>query len=348
MKTVNHTKKCEACGGNLYFSPLSNKELVLICEKCNSIHSIDINENIEKHAIEALDSLNNNEFTPTSTINCASCGASIVSNDLQFSSKCPYCGTNLVMNNASESSLKPDAIIPFKIAKDQIAEIYKKTIKRKRFLPNKLKKCPDNAHIEGFYFPAFGFDADTKNSYNGRLSRTSTNSNGKSHTTYFNISGNVDIAIRNSLVETSSQINQYELDELRPYNFAESVQYNPDFVRGYSVEHYENTLKNCYNLSKQYMKQEITDRILSKYSYDNVVKFNLSTQYSNEKYCYYLLPTYKLNFEFKKKKYTTYMNGQTGSIGSGMPKSKVKIAFTVILSILLVLLIVFLGMCSNN
>ena len=59
------------------------------------------------------------------------------------------------------------------------------------------------------------------------------------------------------------------------------------------------------------------------------------------------MPVYTFEFMYKDKKYITYMNGQTGKVGSGLPISKVKVAFGIILSVLIVLipilLVLFLG-----
>ena len=115
-----------------------------------------------------------------------------------------------------------------------------------------------------------------------------------------------------------------------PYNFNDSVKYDSDFIRGYSVEHFNNTLENCFKLSRISIDNKIRSQILSKYNYTSVVKLDVQTTYSNEKYCYHLLPVYKLDFNYKQKDYSTFMNGQTGKVGTGLPKSKVKITFFVL------------------
>ena len=43
-----------------------------------------------------------------------------------------------------------------------------------------------------------------------------------------------------------------------------------------------------------------------------------------------MLPMYRINFNYKNKKYSNIINGQTGKVGGNIPKSKFKIALIVI------------------
>ena len=45
---------------------------------------------------------------------------------------------------------------------------------------------------------------------------------------------------------------------------------------------------------------------------------------------------YKFEYDYKQKKYVTYMNGQTGKIDSKLPKSAGKITLIVLLILLFV------------
>ena len=84
------------------------------------------------------------------------------------------------------------------------------------------------------------------------------------------------------------------------------------------------------------MKDTIKNQILGSYSYDRVESFHLDVSYSNESYLYRLLPIYCFEFTYKKKKYITFMNGQTGKIGTGYPKS-----YIAVISIVLFVIAIF-------
>ena len=170
--------------------------------------------------------------------------------------------------------------------------------------------------------------------YNGKLAtdHTSTDSNGRRHTStsYKHISGTKNMQHSNILVETSSHIDQNVFASLKPYNLNELVDYKNEFILGFSVEHYDQALDLCKKIADGIIDERIRSTILSGYSYDRVCFLDIDTARSQQKYAYYLVPTYKFDYTYKNKKYTTYMNGQTGRVGIGVPKSPTKITFFVL------------------
>ena len=340
-------KKCNSCGGNLIFSPTSCS---LYCEKCKTLQPINANRNFSKRDYESFISsnktltksaVNENEF------NCPTCGASISLKGLEFAGTCPYCGSNIVNNNEKDN-LTIDAIVPFKIDRDKVYENYRSSVKKKHFIPSVFKKQPPMDNVKGYYIPSFGFDAKTSSVYQGVLENEYRDGNGNTHVDRKRISGHQDIDFTDVLIESSSKINQLDLDSILPFNVKEAYLYDDDFIRGYSVEKFNDKLENCYRLAKREMEEMIRDQILSKYTYTRVVSFNCDTKIANKKFCYYMLPIYSIDFEYKGKNYKTTMNGQTGKVGTGIPKSKVKIAFTAISVILFISLIILLVVMFGN
>lgn len=327
--------KCAGCSGDLSFDPSTQH---LICTNCKSekdfekIHSLDKSDYI----INA-DNLNNEK----KSTNCVNCGAKLEINEREITKQCPYCNNNFVLELDEISGLKPDLIIPFQFDKNTAIEKYKKNVKKKLFLPNKFKKSPSFTSIYGTYISSFSFDSHTESEYKGRLAKTKTyrDSNGHtySRTTYQNISGNKTVDFKDIIVEASSKTEQILFEQIKPYTINEETvyKYNPDFIRGYSVETNDNTLTNCKLISENLMKEKIKNLILSRYNYDRVSYFNLTTNFSQNKYSYMLVPVYFININYKNKNFVTYLNGQTGKLGENLPKSKVKIFFTILISVLL-------------
>ena len=334
-------KKCNSCGGNLIFSPTSCS---LYCEKCKTLQPINTNRDFSKKDYDSFISSNSTlseTLVKENELNCPTCGANVSLKGLEFSGTCPYCGSNIVHSNEKEN-LSVDAIIPFKIDKDKVYENYRNSVKKKLFIPNVFKKQPPMDNVNGYYIPAFGFDANTSSVYQGVLENEYRDSNGNTHIDRKRISGHQDVDFLDVLIESSSKINQLDLDEILPFNVKEAYRYDDDFVRGYSVEKFNDKLENCYKLAKQEMERRIQAQILSKYTYTRVVKFDCDTKIANRKFCYYMLPIYSIDFKYKDKTYKTTMNGQTGKVGAGIPKSKVKITFTAIGVILFISLIILL------
>lgn len=331
-------RKCQSCGGNMSFSP---KDKGLKCEFCQNVEKLDYDFEIIKHNFKG-NVENKTEYDKFASENkvfkCSNCGANVVLNKLEVAKKCPYCGSSYVAEEKEMPSLKPDAIIPFKYSKEEAGKLYKQRVKKKWFLPNKFKKEPPTDNISGVYVPCFSFDAKTTTTYKGVLAHTTTTVvNGKTHTntTYQNISGNKDLNQKDIMVETSSHLTQDIFDELKPYATSELVKFTSDFILGYSVEYYDNSLSNCKKIADNMMEKIIKNQVLSQYSYSSVVSYSQNTTFADEKYNYCILPIYQVRYKYKEKDYLTYMNGQTGKLAGKMPKSPVKITFFVLFIILI-------------
>lgn len=332
----NLNRKCAGCGGNLNFSP---DKQALVCDKCKSIYNIYADKNYKKISFNT--SLENNVNKTQKNFNCPSCGAIINSSVREISTTCPYCNTNFVLNKENITGLKPNAIIPFTFNKQKAIEYFKKGIKKKYFLPNAFKKSPNLDKVSGTYISCFSFDSNTHSTYDGKISieeNRVTNGQVGRHVYTKKISGEKDYNFENVVIESSKLTNQNSFDQIKPFIFNDGnvYDYNEDFLRGYTVESYDNSLNNCKVLSENYIKQQIRKKILSNYSYTTVNYLNINTTYLNNKFSYVLLPVYFIDFKYKNKNYKTYINGQTGKVGDDLPKSKVKIFFTV-LSILLII-----------
>lgn len=345
MSIKKTNAKCSGCSGDLVFNPNTQS---LFCKNCKSETEIDKISSIEKKDYTPLNEIDNNEKKST---NCFNCGAKLDINEREITKTCPYCNNNFVLELEEIKGLKPDLIIPFQFDKDTAIEKYKQNVKKKFFLPNKFKKSPDYSTISGTYISSFSFDSFTESQYKGRLSKTETyrDSNGNSHsrTTYQNISGNKNVDFKDIIVEASSHAEQNLFEEIKPYNINETTvfKFEPDFIRGYNVETNDNSLSQCKVISENLMKENIKRIVLSKYNYDRVEYFNLTTSFSNNKYSYMLVPVYFININYKNKTYLTYLNGQTGKLGDNLPKSKVKIFFAILIPILII--VGFIALCMG-
>lgn len=332
--------KCLSCGGNLKFCP---SEQDLKCNNCGNHYEIKNNGAIETHSFDDLSAHNEQEYKEfvdqNKVFKCLNCGANVILNCFEIAKSCPYCGTALAIDDGHLPGAKPDAVIPFAFDESGAAERFATTIKKRFFAPKKFKRNLPENQVKGIYIPAYAFDTNTHSVYNGELydEEEETDSEGRTHTErrYFHVSGKHDFKFRDVIVECSSKISQYDIDGVLPYEYGGKQAYKNEYILGYSVEQYNQTVEKSIPTYKQIVESSIKSQILSKYHYDGVSYLNVSTDYDDEKYRYYLLPIYRFDYEYKGKKYVTYMNGQTGKVDNNIPKSGWKIFFAIILPILL-------------
>lgn len=343
--------KCVNCGGNLYFSPKSHD---LFCENCKTHTEIVCDKMLEYHDLNKKPDASKEykQYVEQNKVfKCPNCGANVVLNKFEISQICPYCSTSLVIDDKKNYGLKPDAIIPFEFDENEASERFAKAVKKRFFAPRKFKKQLPENQITGIYIPSFGFNASTESKYDGKLYNETTvrDSDGHTHTErhYFHISGDLKSDYKDVMVECSSHITQTQLKGFLPFRFSDKKPFNNSFILGYSVEQYDKEINDCIDLYHKELDDLIKHDILRKYRYDGVSYLNIKTERSNETYQYQILPVYKFEYDYKNKKYVTYMNGQTGRVDDNVPKSKLKIAMVIILALLFVLLPIIIGLLSS-
>lgn len=324
--------KCAGCGDDMVFDPTSQS---LLCPSCKSYKKIKITTGLIKHGVnENLTEHKNNQTNQTKEMQCPNCGAICMLNQHQMSASCQYCSTALVASNENFIGLKPDSIVPFAFDKHKAEELFKQKLKSKWLVPKKFKESISANSLFAFYFPAFVFEADCMTTYSGRLYNEETirEEDGSSHTKrkYFNISGIQPSRHENIEIEASKYLNQYELNLVRPYNLNQAKVYSDEFIFGFSLENYSNSVQECNKQAQIIMKQYIKNIILNKYNHDGVSSLDMQTKFSNEKFSYCVLPMYRISYSHNGKNYSNIMNGQTGKLGGNYPKSGWKIALIVI------------------
>lgn len=347
IETFN--SKCPSCGAEMVFSPDIKK---LKCPFCDTTKDIDLTKYGEELDFENLMNVNNNSWSKeTNVYQCKNCGVKQVVSKDDIATKCPFCGTPNVVLTEDLVGLKPNAVVPFSITKDDAVVCVKKWGKNKIFAPSSFKKNIVPEDVNGIYNPAFTFDSDTFSKYSGRLGKyhvVTKRINGKTVQTrelrYFNISGTFSFKFDDVLVEASNTIPQKYLNQIRPFDTNHSNSYDASFLLGFKANQYTKDGQVCWKDAKNTMNSELERRILSQYTYDVVGSFNVNTNYSNITYKYLLLPLYVGITKYHEKNYNFFVNGKNGKVSGKTPISVIKVGICVIIILAVFALLMYLYM----
>lgn len=316
--------KCPSCGGTFVFNP---KNQNLTCKKCGSEVEIEFSKNVLKHDISEIRNSKLDQVWNKNNVvlKCNACGAKMLDNANTYSTTCPYCGSTNVVNHSEMVGLKPDSIIPFQFDETQAIQIFKENLKSKFFLPSKLKKGQFKPDVRSLYVPSFTFDAITTTEYSGWVYKwVESKEHGRQKKSY-HISGTISINHTDVIVEVSDHIDSSQLNSILPFYLNKAVAFNEDFVRGFPLEQFNTLVDTAYNNAKNEINRSIKNAIISKHNADGDDNLTIQTSYSNEKYAYRVIPIYFMDYLYNKNKYSTIMNGQTGKVGKGFPRSISKI-----------------------
>lgn len=331
------TNICSSCGGKIEFSP---QDKALKCVNCGNLYSIDYRQTIKKHPIDWVPDRDKLIAwgQQNRSYKCKTCGAQITFNKYDIAQNCQYCNTNSLVPLKDLPGLQPEIVIPFKINKEQAKTEFANRVKKRHFLPLDFKRNLPNTELSSTYISSFTFECFVDAKYSGRqrITRTERDSNGRSRsvTTYRYFSGTIKHQFDNLVVESSDKINQSEIKDILPYNFAESYDYEDDFIKGYNVGYYNQSVEDAKEVAKRDAYEQIERMIRAKYS--SIDSLTIEPTYSNIQYNYALLPMYFINFVYKNKPYINNMNGQTGKTGGKVPRSGLQITLFTLFMILVI------------
>lgn len=350
-KTDTLITKCPQCGGNMIYDPDSTG---LKCEYCGYIVQKSLENFSEEIDLNKLFDDRHDEWgSETHVFRCTNCGATEILARNEISKKCSFCGTSNVVETEEVSGLKPTAVMPFIIDRDQACQKVIVWAKKKWLAPRAFKRSVHPEETFGNFYPAFTFDSATQSSYKGRLGEyyyVTVRVNGKTvrkrKIKWFDVSGEHSTGFDDLLVQAIADTKAKYINKLQPYDTNHSQEYSPDFLQGYSATQYSKDGKQCWAEAKSLMEKVIRQQILAKYHHDCVQYLNVSTRYSNCTFKYVLLPVYIGHCQYTKKIYNYFVNGQTGKVTGKTPISPVKVGIIVLVvlaAIAMVLLFLYLN-----
>ena len=352
MESVK-TYYCTNCGAVMEFDVSSQN---LKCPNCGNEIEIEHDESkVAEHQLtkKAINSIKAEEKKSTS-MECEGCGAIVEVDSTSTATTCPYCGSNYVLAKKQMDALIPDGVVPFRIDKVKIGEIYHDWIKSRWLAPNTLKSLYQTDKIQGIYMPFWTFDADVDASYQAMGGEdyevTYEDSDGKTHTEiktrWHPTSGHVHNFFDDVLIRASDKLKSNLLNSM-VYNTQNISSFSPDYMSGYCSEIYTVDLDDAHREAINKMENEMRSLCESDVlrRYDRVRGLSMNSSYQNETYKHVLLPVYSTAYYYNGKEYHVLINGQSGVIVGEYPKSAFKIA-AIVVAILVIMALIWYFMNS--
>ncbi|GAA4802500.1 hypothetical protein ACFQ0K_12820 [Nocardioides caeni] len=212
----------------------------------------------------------------TLTFKCESCGAEVVVDTAHaLNARCHWCRHTLNVNQQIPNGAVPDAVLPFKLTKDEAtAKIREFASKRRLFAHRRFKKefVPEN--VLGVYLPYLVIDARAESQYWGkgevqtrRWTETTGSGDNKRTTTYYaadvyQLARQVAFTVDDLTMESSSERSQVGpentnniINSILPFDTKNAVKWNSSYLVGFSSEK--------RNLNVEALKPKLEDQLLS-------------------------------------------------------------------------------------
>lgn len=355
---------CESCGADLEFAPGQDR---LKCPFCGHEQQIPVaTDRRRASALNELpleaglrEDLPHSALDEVRAVRCGNCGAEVEFDGQSFAKECPFCASPLVAAEGSHTRIKPQALIPFAIPEPEARRRMVDWLGRLWFAPNGLVEYARKGRLlTGIYVPFWTFDAGTASRYRGARgvwyyeTRTVTVTvDGKPQqrqeqvrkTRWTPASGAVARRFDDVLVMASKSLPGYLGDNLTPWDLSALVPYSHDYLAGFRAEGYSVPLAEGNSVAKARMENVIRQDVARDIGGDEQRIDSVDTRWSDETFKHVLLPVWTAAYKYSGKSYVFLVNGQTGEVQGQRPWSIWKIAFAVLLALIVIGLALYFG-----
>lgn len=305
---------------------------------------------------EALNNLPESDrgwATATRAVKCQSCQAISVFKPERVAQNCDFCGSPaLVPYEEVQAPVRPESLLPFKLAESEVRDRVHRWYKSRWFAPNRFKSRAFTDTLHGLYLPYWTFDAQVAAQWTAEAgyyyyetetyedSKGQTQTRQVQHTRWQYASGSLEHFFDDELVCASQGVPSALVEKIEPFPTDQLVPYDAAYVSGWVVEQYQIDLAAAAARSRETMDGKLRAMCAEQIPGDTYRNLDVQADYSGQTFKHVLLPVWLLSYQYGAKSYRVIVNGVTGAMAGKYPKSWTKISLLV-LAILIVLLIVF-------
>lgn len=344
---------CSRCGAKLEFAPGTMSLTCRYCGQFNEIAGKAGGEGVEE--LDYLEYAQHREAASATdeveTIHCNTCSADVQRPSHVTSLSCPYCGSNIVATGVCRKFIKPNAVLPFVLTRDEAIVKFRAWLASRWFAPNALKKQGKlDAALTGLYVPHWTYDAFTRTQYTGYRGEAYYVTVRSGNTTtrvrkvrWYPASGVVDNRFDDVLVCASKSLTPKQADEIAPWDLKAAVPYQDAFLSGFVAESYQVSLVEGFERAKGLMEPIIAGSVRRDIGGDEQRISSMRTSYSDVTFKHILTPVWITAYRYMNKVYNTMINARTGEVIGQRPYSAWKITLFVLMCLAIVGIIVLIA-----
>lgn len=350
MRVSEKTFPCNGCGAVLEFAPGTES---LKCPYCGQQQAIPKPAvSVEAEDLEtALSRAADAELTVESlTVKCASCGAESTLPAGVTADRCAFCGTTISAARSSTRTLRPKALLPFKVGRNDALTRFRNWVNGLWFAPDALKQDSVSGSIQGMYLPFWTYHCEASTRYAGQRGedyqdtesyteyengRPVTRTREVTRTRWHPCSGWVRDSFDDVTVPATTSLPENKLLALEPWDFENLVGYEESYLSGFRVESYQVDLRTGFEKAKALMAPTIHASICRDIGGDHQRVDNTYTSYSQVTFKHVLLPLWISSYRFGDKTYRFMVNARTGEVQGDRPWSWIKITLAILAALFL-------------
>ncbi len=314
------TQRCTICRSLL-------DEEDLFCSNCGT----------ESPLCMPANSTANEQQASVMSFRCESCGASMSYDASAQTLRCPFCGSKQLASQKDARTLKPNAVVPFQIDRQQADAALRKFLATGFFRPGDAVQNSILRDVTQVYVPFWIFEATTSTYWTGDTSQTPAGARGN----WFPRSGFHQGSYRDLFVVASSIITPSEAERIGPFDLKASVAPTKVDLLNVIVEEFRVPRKYARPLATSQI-EEFEAEACQQYLSGQVRNVRVNVQISEMRSEPVLLPLWIMVYRYQDQPYRVLVNGQNAKVFGNAPFSYKKLG--VVLLVIFAFIALFIVM----
>jgi len=321
--------KCPCCNAGLSFSGDVQQ---LTCEYCDNTFDLDaVKAYNEQQAVpqefnwepQTQKTWTEAEQESIQGFQCPSCGGEILTDHSTAATFCPYCGNPTIMPGRVSDLLKPDAVLPFQTTKDDAKNAFLKLCKGKPLLPKFFTEEQQLEKITGMYVPFWLYDCSGDYTGSYKATRVHTWSDSRYHytkTEHFMLKRRAKADFAQIPMDGSTKMDDTFMESIEPFDYGKLTDFDTAYLSGYLADKYDVPSEKGEPRIRERVENAMEELLQNSFmGYSTVVPTSKNLNVQHGKASYVLMPVWMLNTNYRGKRYTFAMNGQTGKMTGSLP-----------------------------
>lgn len=330
------TYKCPSCG-----TPLFWKGQSLCCMACDNEYKTE-DMQAYQDALEQNERPSEMNWAGTETgaafsgeeaehmrvFQCPSCGGEVMTDENTAATQCVYCGSPTLIPERFTGGLKPDAVIPFLVSREEAEKKLRAHFHGKKLLPGDFVRSCQVEEVTGLYVPYYLFDCQAQARLTYRATRVSTHRRGDYQITntrhyYVEREGTVDFA--NIPVDASERVANVLTEAVEPFDYQALCDFQAGYLAGYQADKKDQPVESCVPRVNERVEESTQAAFRDTVNgYATVIPDKTQLRMNRGHTRYVLLPVWLLTVRYGQNAFPFAVNGQTGKLVGELPVDKKK------------------------
>lgn len=256
----------------------------------------------------------------THNFSCQGCGASMSYDASAQTLRCPFCGSDGLEKRADAKQLRPEAIVPFAIPRDQAEQAMRAWLGKGFWRPGDLASTAAIHTLTQVYVPYWVFAATTHTYWTADTNQTPAGASAN----WFPICGEHEGRYTGVLIGASSALTPAETAALCPFDLAQGV--SPNAVDLKNVVNEQFVVQRKYARPQaQSSLEELERQACRRYVPGNARNVKVNVKLEGLQSQPVLLPVYVMAYRYQNRLFRFLVNGQTGAATGQAPFSYKKL-----------------------